>query len=435
MSRPKKTTIPVLILAAVLLFTASAGTEAADPSVVRVGAVTYPLSVAQFAVDPYADIAEANDEELTEADKQEIIDSVMDHLVNLAVIENKLMETGHHGFTPDETDILRTAAASQYESTWQTLYRQALETNPEITEAEITALMDEAGYTQEAFLREIKAREWENRILDLYCSDVTVTEEEAEKYYRETFLEPDRAKYADDVPQYEQDAIAGGIEVFYTPEGYRYIKNILLAFPEEIEKSLASIRAAGKKQVSAVQKAYEKLAAAAAAGEDIAPLKENYDRKTAGLREEEERFLAKAREALPLLQETIDTIREKLAAGISIETLLQEYSLDQQQTGTDKPGALYHPDSELWPEASKAVINAMKVPGELSEPYADEQGIHLFFYAGDAPGGERILTADEKSQLRESALYAAQTEKLRGLVETWKQDYEISVDASLVHFD
>lgn len=69
-------------------------------------------------MDPYADIAAVNDEELTEADKQEIIDSVMDHLVSLAVIENKLMETGHHDFTPDETDILRAAAASQYESTW-----------------------------------------------------------------------------------------------------------------------------------------------------------------------------------------------------------------------------------------------------------------------------------------------------------------------------
>ena len=80
MSRLKKTTIPVLILSAVLLFTASAGTEAADPAVVRVGAVTYPLSVGQFAVDPYADIAEVNDEELTEADKQEIIDSVITDL-------------------------------------------------------------------------------------------------------------------------------------------------------------------------------------------------------------------------------------------------------------------------------------------------------------------------------------------------------------------
>jgi hypothetical protein len=395
----------------------------------------YPLSVAQFAVDPYADIAAVNDEELTEADKQEIIDSVMDHLVSLAVIENKLMETGHHDFTPDETDILRAAAASQYESTWQTLYRQAQDSGSDVTEAEITAWMDEAGYTQEAFLREIKAREWENRILDLYCSDVTVTEEEAEEYYRETFLEPDRAKYADNVPQYEQDALAGGIQVFYTPEGYRYIKNILLAFPEEIETGMAAIRAKGKKQTAAVQKAYEKLAAAAAAGEDITPLKEKYDQKTAALQEQEERCLAKAREAIPLLQETIDTIREKLASGISIETLLQEYSLDQQQTGTDKPGALYHPSSALWPEEAKDVLNAMKTPGELSRPYADEQGVHLFFYAGDAPGGERILTAEEENQLRESALYAAQTEKLSGLVEEWKKDYEITVDASMIYFD
>ena len=421
-----------VILTAVML---SAAAEAADPAVVRVGEVVYSLSVAQFAVDPYADIAEAGGEELTEEEKQEIIRSVMDHLVNLAVIENKLMETGHHDFTPDEMDILRAAAASQYENTWQTLYRQAQDAGFDATEAEITAWMDEAGYTQEAFLREIKAQEWESRILDLYCSDVTVTEEEAEKYYRETFLEPDRAKYAGNIPQYEQDALAGGIQVFYMPEGYRYIKNILLAFPEEIETGLAAIRTEGKKQASAVQKAYEKLAAAAAAGEDIAPLKERYDEITARLREQEEKYLAKAREAIPLLQETIDTIREKLAAGISIETLLQEYSLDQQQTGTDKPGALYHPDSELWPEDAKAVLNALETPGELSRPYADEQGVHLFFYAGDAPGGERILTGEERIQLRESALYAAQTEKLSGLVEEWKQDYEITVDASLIHFD
>ena len=52
-----------VILTAVML---SAAAEAADPAVVRVGEVVYSLSVAQFAVDPYADIAEAGGEELTE---------------------------------------------------------------------------------------------------------------------------------------------------------------------------------------------------------------------------------------------------------------------------------------------------------------------------------------------------------------------------------
>ena len=75
-----------------------------------------------------------------------------------------------------------------------------------------------------------------------------------------------------------------------------------------------------KPSVPALMLAAVLLVAAAAAGEDITPLKEKYDQKTAALQEQEERCLAKAREAIPLLQETIDTIREKLASGISIET-------------------------------------------------------------------------------------------------------------------
>ena len=136
-----------------------------------------------------------------------------------------------------------------------------------------------------------------------------------------------------------------------------------------------------------------------------------------------------------MLRETIGAIREQLEAGISIETLLKEYSLDQQQTGSDKPGLLYHTDAGYWTEETRAAVDAMTRPGELSRPFADEQGVHLMYYVGDAPGGERKLTAAEEQELRQSALYAAQTEKLSGLIETWKEDYEIWTDASLIRFD
>ena len=48
MFRLKKTSVPALMLAAVLLFAAAAGAEEADPAVVRVGEVVYPLSVASL---------------------------------------------------------------------------------------------------------------------------------------------------------------------------------------------------------------------------------------------------------------------------------------------------------------------------------------------------------------------------------------------------
>ena len=42
MFRLKKTSVPALMLAAVLLFATAAGAEEADPAAVRVGEVVYP---------------------------------------------------------------------------------------------------------------------------------------------------------------------------------------------------------------------------------------------------------------------------------------------------------------------------------------------------------------------------------------------------------
>ena len=420
-----------IMIACMLLFTHASFAEE-DPVVVRVGTVSYPLSVAQFALDPYLDLAEASGEELSEEDLQALKEEVIDHLISLGVIENKLMETGNNDFTEDELDILRAEAASRFEQTWQQVYQSALSYDSSVTEDEVTSWMISKGYTKDAFYRELQVSERESRILDLYCSDVTVTDEEVQAYYQETFLGPDREKYEHDVPLYEKEILLTGAESFWTPEGYRYLKNILLAFPVEIQTELDAMQAEGKKLVTQVQTAYNELAAAAADGGDLTAAKEAYDKKLAALRAYEERYRAKEKEAIPLLQSKIDLIREQLASGISIDTLLKEFSLDQQQTGSDKPGMLYHPDSEYITDEMKAAVNAMTQIGELSEAFADEEGVHLMYYAGDVPGGERTLTAEEQEQLRESALYAAQIEKLTGLIAEWKPAYEIETDASLL---
>ncbi len=421
-----------MLLACLLLVFGGSFAEEADPVIVRVGEVGYPLSVVQFALDPYWDLAEVSDEELTEEDIREVKDAVINHIIDLGVIENKLMETGRNDFTEDEMDILRAEASARFEQTWQQVYQDALSYDADVTEEEVTSWMISKGYTKDAFLREMMTAERETRILDLYCADVTVTDEDCEQYYREKFLEPDREKYAGDVPRYEKEIILTGAEAFYVPEGYRYLKNILLPFPEEIKSQLDGMQLEGNKKVRDVQTAYDNLARAAADGEDTAPLKETYDRKLAALREYEDLYRQKEEEAIPLLQETIGEIREQLAAGVSIDSLLKEYSLDQMQTGSDKPGMLYHTDSVYWPEDMRAAVDAMTRIGELSEAFADDEGVHLMYYAGDVPGGERILTGEEQAQLRESALYSAQREKLSGLIEEWKTAYEISADASLL---
>ena len=428
--RRKLRRIGGIAAAFIMLFGCAGLAEDEDPVVVRVNSVTYPLSVVSFALNPYWDLAEVNGEELTSEEIRETAEQVIGHFISLGVIENKLMETGNNDFTEDEMDILRAEAASQFEQTWQRIYQDTLSYDSSVTEEEVSSWMTVNGYTQEAFLRELMVNERENRILDLYCSDVSVTEEEVQAYYQETFLGPDTEKYRENVPLYEEEILLTDSEAFYIPEGYRYIKNILLPFPEGIAQELNALQVQGKKLVKKAQAAYDKLAEAAAAGEDIAPLKEKYDHIMERISSLEEKYREKEREAIPLLKEQTDLIREQFDAGIRIETLLKKYSMDQQQTGTDKPGALYHPDSVLWPEDARKVIDRMTAPGQLSEPYADEEGVHLIYYAGDAPGGERQLTEEQQEQLKASALYHAQTERLEQLIETWKEDDQISTDLS-----
>lgn len=433
-----KKSIHTVLISALILCLAPCGTAAvedADPIAVRVGEVSYPLSLVQFSVDPYVDMAAATDETLTEERKQEILQQTEEHFISLGVIENKLRELGKNDFTEDEMDILRGQAAFQYEQTWQQIYQDAKSYSDDITQEEITSWMTSKGYTPEAFLRELLVSERESRILDLYCSDVTVTDEEAETYYREQFLDPDRERYGQNVPLYEEEILVPGRTAFFTPEGYRYIKNILLAYPAEIAEALSAIEVEGKKALTAAQKAYDKLAQAAATGQDQTELKAAYDKKMEAVAELEDKYRAKEKEAVPLMADTIASIREQLAAGISIETLLKQYSLDQQQTGTDKPGALYHPESELWPQEAHEVIDAVTEVGGLSEPYCDQMGVHLVYYAGNAPGGERELLPEERAQLKESALYYYQLQKLTGLIDSWLPDYEVFTDLSGIHFE
>jgi len=416
----------LLLILILLPLSVSVGEEAA----VRVGRIEYPLSLARYMLDSYVYLAEAGGGSVTEEEKREAVETVQTRLISLGVIENKLTELGQNGFTEDEMDILRAEAARQYEQTWQKIYQDTLAYDSSVTEEEVTSWMSSVGYTQDAFLQELMVSEREGRILDLYCADVSVSEEEIRQYYETNFLNPDRERYADNIPLYETEILLPGNEAFYTPEGYRYIKNILLAYPEEITGELDALRMEGKRRTYAVQTAYYALADAAAAGEELTEKKAAYDARVQELNEQEKAYREKEREAVPMLAETISAIREQLAAGIDIDTLLARYSLDQQQTGTDRPGALYHPASAVWPEEAHRTIDALTAPGQLSEPYTDEEGIHLIYYVSDAKGGPRKLTPEEQEALRVSALYAAQTQKLTGLIEDWKQDYEIHADLS-----
>ena len=143
----------------------------------------------------------------------------------------------------------------------------------------------------------------------------------------------------------------------------------------------------------------------------------------------------KQAEALELLRGTTDEIARRYRAGESFEALMKEFSTDQNHIDVQDSGYLLHPLSEYWATAFKNAACALANPGDISQPVVTDAGVHIILYVCDIPSGMHKLTQEESEVLAQSVLYAAKVARLSKLIEGWKKDYAIRVDASLIDAD
>ena len=250
--------------------------------------------------------------ELSQADREQLAADAIDHFIGLGLIENKLRETGQDIITEEQAQSLRTHAQNLYESVWQGLYQELTASGEEVSEAQVSQWLEKQGYTVDAYYQEALASERYRRILALYCGDVTVTPAQILQYYPDAFVNPDRLRYENDIPLYESEILLAGNEAFYTPEGYRRIKHILLAYPQEITEALEQIDARVQQAQAVKDEAYDALARAAADGLDITPYKAAYDEADANVTALLEEYGAKSQEAVPALAEKTQEITARL---------------------------------------------------------------------------------------------------------------------------
>ena len=328
-----KRSLSCILLLCVLLSALSVCAAEEDPVAVRVGDFTYPLSLVQGSLDSALKLdAALSDEDLSDDERGQLAADIIDNFVGIGLIEAKLTEAGQHDFTPDEVETLKTAARNRYEELWQGLYRSLKEGNPEITEEQVTQDLEEEGYTQDAIYREYEVSERQHRAIDLFVPDMMLTEAQLDEYYETQLVAPDRERYSGNIPLYEQEILAANNASFYTPEGYRNIRQILLEYPEEVETALKPFRARAEEAAKEVGEAYIALADAAAKAEDWSELdapRAEYDEAAEGLRQAAD-ALADERKKLtmPLIRDTLDAIDERLDAGIDFGALITKYSAD-----------------------------------------------------------------------------------------------------------
>lgn len=424
-----------LLLALLLCFAVPALAEADDPTVVRVGKVAYPRSLVQFAYTSSLDVVKAFNGDVSDEERQTLLTNTIERMIGIGLIENRLMALDQYDFTEDELGTLQYNAQQQYEQTWQELYQVLHEQDEKITEEEVTQWLADEGYTVDAFYREALVNERQFRMINLYCDDVVLTQSDVNAFYMETYVEPEREKYEHDIDLYESEIVAKNGEAFFVPDGYRYVKHILLPLPDEVKQALKPYGRRVQSALTTAQAKYAELAEAAAEAvsmDDISAQQAAYREARAILDEETEAYIEKREDALPLVKDTTDAIYERYAAGIRFEDLIGEYSTDQTYRPTDNPGFPFHPDSRNWEGVVHDAVASLQKPGDISEPVVTDAGVYIFRYMSDVPAGVHVLTDEEQAAVEAAAVYAAQIEKLQTLLQEWQSDYETETHPELI---
>ena len=240
-------------------------------------------------------------------------------------------------------------------------------------------------YTVDAIIGYLKEEALLDRIYDYAIADVTLTDDAVSQEY-DARVAADREAFEADLSQYES-AVNNGTPVYYTPEGFRAVKHILLLPSEEAQAELDSLNS----ELSAAETDEEK-----------AEIQAQIDEVFAGM------------------DPTVEEIYARIEAGEDFDALIAEYGQDPgMQSGDSAQNGYYvSADSTAW--VQEFTDGAMSIPeiGGVSDPVRSSYGIHIIKYVGDvAPGATDF--ADVEAALRESLLATMTEEAYNAALDEW----------------
>jgi len=438
-NRQMKKVISVALAAMmILMFCAACAEEAEDPVVIRVGDFSYSKSLVEFTMHTAADQSGVYWETLEPEEKEIIRDAVVEEVIGIGIIENKLTEKGMHDFTEAEEEILRARAQAQYDQAWQGLYRYATEKGIEVTEEQVSQWLDSMGYTLDMFRMSLEAVERQFRMFDLFCDPVNPTADEIDTFYLENFVIPDQAKYENNIALYEQDVYLSGNASFYTPEGYSLVKWVTVPYPDDVAEEARPFNIRFTLEEAEVMDAYNALGTAAATVEDFSdliPYREAYDQAGEKMKAAEAELISALSKALPAAEAVKEKIERQMADGMTFDHAVRIYDETQAFADPDNPGTPFHPDSPNWTGNMYEAAASLTEPGQIAAPILTADGMYIFYYASDLAGGAHELTAEERDMVVQNAVYTGQLNQLKAMMETWKQEYEITADLTLLNME
>ena len=186
--------------------------------------------------------------QVTMPSDDEIKQIVVDALVLQEVRKQKAAELGLDQLTADDEATIQENAQSSYDSAYAQVKTNV--TTDGMSDDEITAAADkymaDNDITLDKYVEDARNTYIDNKLDEYIYKDLTVTDDEVQAEF-DSRVAADQASYEEDETAIDTKVNSGNTAYYY-PEGFRYVKQVLVKFLEEDSTAISDIR----KQISDV---------------------------------------------------------------------------------------------------------------------------------------------------------------------------------------
>ena len=387
----------------------------------------------------------------------------LEQLVESSVIEDKLVELGLEplneedaaeveAYANDMVDLYKMLIRYQNHGDIETVEeeaeRLAAEENPgepvaTVTDAELDAMLNEElaaiGYTHEYFAESQKISVQQELLREHTGKDVVVSDDEVKAEF-DSLVATQKETY-DETPASYAYAQQNGLDLYYTPEGYRGVKNLLVMIDSEKQAEINALNSeltAAENTVNSSNAQIEEMKAEdtaeldaeakAAYDEQIAALEEQVVAAQATLEETQAKLDAAKEAAFAEILPTAQEALAKAAAGEDFDALIETYGEDTGMLAEPAKtrGYLVCEGLSLYEQSFQDAAMALANVGDVSTELVETSyGYHILQYTCDIESGAVEYTDEVKEAIHSDLLTAAQNAAYDAAVTQWVSEAKV----------
>ena len=367
--------------------------------IANVGGDEISLTDYLAAVIPYFNQYEVNPHDTTQ---KELITSIEDACIEMLIMEKitalKLVE---YGVTeePEDRQAAEAETKYNYDSTYESFYGVYMNNYPDATDEEArTASQDyvdsffDHTYTFEDYIEETVQRVLTNKLIDTVTAGLEVSEDELQAQFN-TGIEAAKAEAEKGLASYV--SYMENTTPYYTPDGFYYVKHILITVDEETGEEVQTLR-----------------------GE--------------GLNDEADAVLA---EGLKGIQARADEALAKVNAGEDFDALIEQYGDDpgMQVEPSKTIGYIMYEGNQSYVQGFYDAAVLLAEDGATSGLAATDFGYHIIKRVSTIPAGPIDYEAI-RDELYDTVYSQKRANSYQAQIAIWKEEYGVKISKNKITY-